>query len=93
MSSYIGRTVAGKYRIVRKVGSGGMGSVYAAERVTTHELFALKFMNREFLTDTTYIERFKREIASLNAIRHPNVVNVFDWNLPAPLRKDQAEPA
>jgi serine/threonine protein kinase len=84
MSSYIGRTVAGKYTIVRKVGSGGMGSVYAAEKVTTHELFALKFMNREFLADRTYIERFKREIASLNAIRHPNVVNVFDWNLSSP---------
>jgi len=89
MSSYIGQIIAGKYRIVRKVGSGGMGSVYSAEKITTHELFALKFMNREFLTDRTYIERFKREIASLNAIRHPNVVNVFDWSLPAP---DSDEP-
>lgn len=86
--SYIGRTIGGKYKIVRKVGSGGMGSVYAAEKVTTHELFALKFMNRELITDETYVERFKREIASLNAIRHPNVVNVFDWYLPSPDSED-----
>lgn len=86
--SYIGKTFGGKYKIVRKVGSGGMGSVYAAEKITTHELFALKFMNREFIADETYIQRFKREIASLNAIRHPNVVNVFDWYLPSPDSED-----
>jgi serine/threonine protein kinase len=84
MSSTIGSIIGGKYKVVRKVGSGGMGSVYAAEKTTTHKLFALKFMNLEFNADRVYIERFKREIASLNAIRHPNVVNVFDWNIPPP---------
>jgi serine/threonine protein kinase len=70
------------FRLVRKLGSGGMGNVFAAEKMTTHELVAVKFMNRALLEDAAQRERFKREIAALSAIRHPNVVNVYSWYVP-----------
>lgn len=80
--------VAGTYRILRKIGQGGMGSVHAAEKITTHKVFAIKFMNREYVESPAYLARFKREIEALMAIRHPNVVNVFDWYLPTSGRED-----
>jgi serine/threonine protein kinase len=70
------------YTIERSVGKGGMGSVYVARKLSTHKQFAVKFLKEEFLEDATYLARFEREVAALRAIRHPNVVNVFEWSMP-----------
>jgi hypothetical protein len=68
------------FRIVRVLGEGGMGIVYEVERVATHDRFALKVMHGHLAKDETQLARFRREIAALAAIRHPNVVNVFEWS-------------
>jgi len=76
------------YRLDKPLGSGGMGSVYVAEKLATHQAFAVKFMQDHLVADPSYVVRFEREISALRAIRHPNVVDVFEWNLPAPGAKE-----
>ncbi len=70
------------YRLDRPLGAGGMGSVYVAEKLATHQSFAVKFMQDHLVADAGYVVRFEREISALRAIRHPNVVDVFEWCLP-----------
>jgi serine/threonine-protein kinase len=70
------------YVLERPLGKGGMGVVWVARKLSTHQEFAVKFLKEEFLEDTTYLARFEREVAALRAIRHPNVVNVFEWSMP-----------
>lgn len=72
------------YRILRAIAAGGMGSVYEAERTTTHERFAVKFIRSHLLNDPVYYARFEREVKALRSIRHSNVVDIFDWHLPPP---------
>ena len=83
-----GNTIQGKYRLLRRIGKGGMGVVFKAEKVTTKEEYAIKFMKRMFVDDEVLVERFKREFETLKAVRHPNVVNIYDWYFPPP-RKDE----
>lgn len=70
------------YRLERPLGTGGMGSVWIGEKIATHQKFAIKFLKEEYLEDQTYVTRFEREVAALRAIRHPHVVNIFDWSVP-----------
>jgi serine/threonine protein kinase len=72
------------YRILRPIAAGGMGSVYEAEKLSTHERFAVKFIRGHLLGEATYYARFEREVSALRSIRHPNVVNLFEWCLPPP---------
>lgn len=77
-----GTIIDGKYRIVRPLGGGAMGKVFLAEKVSTHERYAIKFIHDYLVSDETYYARFEREINALRGIRHPHVVSVWDWNLP-----------
>jgi len=70
------------YVLERPLGKGGMGSVWVARKLSTHQEFAVKFLKEELLEDPTHLARFEREVAALRAIRHPNVVNVFEWSMP-----------
>jgi serine/threonine protein kinase len=70
------------YRLVKPLGAGGMGQVFVGEKITTHQLYAVKFLKEDLARDPTYLARFEREINALLAIRHPHVVNVFDWWFP-----------
>jgi serine/threonine protein kinase len=79
-----GDIIGGTYRLVSIIGKGGMGSVWKAEKITTRELLAIKFMKYEYVEDENSLERFKREIEILKSIRHPNVVYIFDWYWPPP---------
>jgi len=76
------------YRLDKPLGAGGMGSVYVAEKLATHQAFAVKFMQDHLVADQTYVVRFEREINALRSIRHPNVVDVFEWSLPTPGASD-----
>jgi serine/threonine protein kinase len=69
------------YRLLRRIASGGMGSVYEAERLTTGGHFAIKVVRPELLGDATFIARFEREVRALRSIRHPNVVDIFEWRV------------
>jgi beta-lactam-binding protein with PASTA domain/predicted Ser/Thr protein kinase len=67
-----------RYRIVRRLGSGGMADVYLAEDTQLGRQVALKLLYRRFAEDAEFVERFRREASSAAGLQHPNVVQVFD---------------
>jgi serine/threonine-protein kinase len=73
-----GTLVRGKYRILGKLGEGGMGAVYKALRVRFDELRALKVMSPELAADPTFVKRFMREAVITRRLQHPNAVRVDD---------------
>ena len=70
--------VDGRYRVVRRLGSGGMADVYCAEDVHLGRDVALKVLHRRFAQDQEFVERFRREAKAAAGLQHPNVVGVFD---------------
>ena len=70
--------VDARYRILRKLGSGGMADVYMAEDQQLGRRVALKVLHRRFAEDEQFVERFRREASSAAGLSHPNVVAIFD---------------
>ena len=68
----------GRYRIVRKLGSGVMANVYLAEDEDLGRRVAIKILNERYANDDLFIERFRREAKSAAALSHPNIVSVYD---------------
>src|SRR6187401_335443 len=68
----------GRYRIVRKLGSGGMANVYLAEDEDVGRRVAIKILNERYANDDLFIERFRREAKSAAALSHPNIVSIYD---------------
>lgn len=75
----IGRLVTGRYRVHRRIGEGGMGTVYAAEHEAIEKRVALKVLHREYSANPDVLDRFKQEAISASRIKHPNVIDVFDF--------------
>jgi len=72
------RIVAGRFRITRLVGHGGMGEVYEAFDLELRETIALKTIRSDLAADARYVESFKREVHRSRAITHPNVCRVYE---------------
>ncbi|HWM13951.1 MAG TPA: Stk1 family PASTA domain-containing Ser/Thr kinase [Gaiellaceae bacterium] len=68
----------GRYRIVRKLGSGGMANVYLAEDEDLGRRVAIKILNDRYANDDLFIERFRREAKSAAGLSHPNIVSIYD---------------
>lgn len=75
----IGSLLDGKYRIERRLGSGGMGTVYAARHKVINKQVAIKILNPDTDGDDALPERFKREAEVAASVRHPNIVEVNDF--------------
>src|ERR671925_1898826 len=68
----------GRYRIVRRLGAGGMANVYLAEDQTLGRRVAIKILNDRHANDDQFVERFRREAKNAASLSHPNIVSIYD---------------
>ena len=78
MSTLLGTTLSGRYRLEARIGAGGMSTVYRALDETLQRQVAIKLMNREVASDSDQLERFRREARAVAQLSHPHVVGVID---------------
>jgi serine/threonine-protein kinase len=71
--------VGGRYRVVRKLGGGGMADVYLCEDTTLGRHVAVKVLLQRYLDDATFVERFRREAKAAAGLNQQNLVSIYDW--------------
>src|SRR5579884_3834814 len=78
MSTLLGTSLNGRYRLEARIASGGMSTVYRALDETLERQVAIKLMNREVASDSAQLERFRREARAVAQLSHPHIVAVID---------------
>ncbi len=78
MSTLLGTSLNGRYRLEARIGAGGMSTVYRALDSTLERQVAVKLMNREVASDSDQLERFRREARAVAQLSHPHIVGVID---------------
>ncbi len=73
------QVVGGRYRVVRKLGGGGMADVYLCEDLTLGRHVAVKVLLQRYLNDPTFVERFRREAKAAAGLNQQNLVAIYDW--------------
>jgi serine/threonine-protein kinase len=73
-----GTEIAERYRVVSRLGSGGMADVYLADDLQLGRQVAVKLLHRRFASDPDFVERFRREAQAAAGLQHPNIVSVYD---------------
>ena len=76
--AFIGKLFDGRYKIVRKLGAGGMADVYCAEDQELGRQVAIKILNDRHAGDEQFVERFRREAKNAAGLNHPNIVQIYD---------------
>ena len=79
-SGWIGKTLAGRYQIEELMGQGGMSSVFKANDPNLKRVVAVKMIHEHLSSDPDFINRFEEEAAAVAQMRHPNIVQVFDFD-------------
>ncbi|WP_224369790.1 serine/threonine-protein kinase [Hyalangium versicolor] len=77
-------TEVGSFRLVRKLGDGGMGSVYLGEHTVIGSRVAVKFLHPHLASNETLVQRFLAEARAVNLIGHENIINIFDMSVLPP---------
>src|SRR6185503_3925753 len=78
MSIVTGQSI-GQYRILDKIGEGGIGSVYKAEQSTIQRMVVLKVLSANVAENQEMLERFKRELDIITRLEHPHILPVYDF--------------
>jgi serine/threonine protein kinase len=78
--TWIGRTLSDRYRIDAMLGQGGMSAVYKATDPNLKRVVAIKLIHSHLSIDPSFVMRFESEAAAVASLRHPNIVQVFDFN-------------
>jgi serine/threonine protein kinase len=76
---FTGRVIDNRYRVIRKIGEGGMGTVYAGEHVEIGKAVAIKVLHPAYSTQKDLVERFRREARAASRIGHPHIIDVTDF--------------
>ena len=77
---YVGKVIKNRYKVIKKVGEGGMGTVYLAEQMSVGRKVALKLLQGNYATDDEFIGRFRREARLAASLNHRNIVTVYDFD-------------
>jgi Protein kinase domain len=75
----VGTTLDARYRVLQRLGEGGMGEVYLVEHIALGRKEALKVLHPTFANERTFVSRFRREARATNRMQHPNIVGVHDF--------------
>ncbi|HEY4238513.1 MAG TPA: protein kinase [Kofleriaceae bacterium] len=75
----VGQVLDGRYRLIRKLGEGGMGEVYAAEHIHIEKRFAVKMLRPEIVSNKEAVQRFRQEARSSSSIGHRNIIAIEDF--------------
>ncbi|MDD5310064.1 MAG: serine/threonine-protein kinase [Deltaproteobacteria bacterium] len=81
MSTYIGRVLEGKYRLIRLLGAGGMGEVYEAHHALIDRRLAVKLLHPEYAGEEDVVRRFQREAKASTAIGHEHIIDITDMGV------------
>jgi eukaryotic-like serine/threonine-protein kinase len=77
--SLVGRVIDNRYRVLRKIGEGGMGTIYAGEHIEIRKGVAIKILHPVYSKQQNLVERFRREARAASRIGHPNIIDVTDF--------------
>src|ERR1051325_5243426 len=78
--AFLGKRIRGRYEILKKIGEGGMGTVYLAEQVSVGRKVALKLLQGAYASDDEFIGRFRREARLAASLNHRNIVTIYDFD-------------
>jgi serine/threonine protein kinase len=79
-SGWVGKTIGGRYRIEELIGQGGMSAVYKAEDPNLRRTVAVKMIHAHLSSEPQFVSRFEEEAAAVAQLRHPNIIQVFDFD-------------
>ena len=79
-NNWVGRAIGGRYQIESLLGQGGMSAVYRAQDPNLRRAVAIKLIHGHLSTDPEFVRRFEQEAAAVAQLRHPNIIQVFDFN-------------